>query len=258
MSLGKWTLCHTQLPSSFWNSCFSKPDMGSSFAFFPPLLLAIISVFDTNSELSLRLCFTICLLLRTKQGSLFSQYFKGLGINLNSNCKDDRRKLFLTKTGGIKTLSQHTCFQELHWIEISKDSSFTSENSKCISCLSGHCPEFASVFWLVIQQGSISWHVCAKWEECHKVVFLALTLPTDCSMCQQKNQWHAFHFKRQIHYMPENSKNILFNVATKKISKIWSMKQFYQINHVHSWCVWLYLDYLLYKDHYSLYKTVTY
>jgi len=48
----------------------------------------------------------------------------------------------------------------------------------------------------------------------------------------------------------------LFNVTSKKISKIWSMKQFNKINHVHSWWVWLYLDYL-YKYHYPWYKTVT-
>lgn len=134
ISPGKWTLWHTELLYVFWNICFSKLNMGSSFAliFFFSLLLAIMSVFDTYSEQSLRFCFTICLLLKAKWASLFSQYFEGLGINLNSNCKDDRRNLSLTKTRGIKTLNQHLWLQELHWIGITKEFSFTGENSKSV------------------------------------------------------------------------------------------------------------------------------
>lgn len=218
-----------------------------------------MSVSDTCSEPCLRFCFTICLLLMAKWTSLFSQYFKGLGINPNSNCKDDRRKLSLIKMGGLKTLNQHICFQELHWTEISKDSSFTSGNSKNVLAASPVTAQNCQCF-LVSNAGRQHFLAClCKVKRISQGGFLGYDTPNRLQhVSTEKPEWHAFHFKRQIDYMPENSKNILFNVTTKKISKIWSMKQFYQINHVHSWCVWLYLDYLLYKDHYPWYKTVTY
>lgn len=170
----------------------------------------------------------------------------------------------LTKTGVIKTLNQHTCLQELHWIQFFKDSSFTSENSKNVLATKEHSlplwslPRISQCF---LVSNVVMHHFLAclcKVKRISQGSFLGYDIPNRLyHVSTEKPEWRAFHFNRQIYYMPENSKNILFNVTSKKISKIWSMKPFNKINYVHSWWVWLYLDYLLYKDHYPWYKTVT-
>lgn len=104
--------------------------------FSVPLLLAIMSVFNPYPQRGLRYCLHIFIYhMSPSDGyittSIFSQYFKGLSINLNSNWEDSsRKKLSTTKTGGIKTHNEHICLQKLPRIQFFKDSLFISENSK--------------------------------------------------------------------------------------------------------------------------------
>lgn len=114
--------------------------MGS---FSVPLLLAIMSVFNPYPQPDLRFCLHIFTYhISPSDGymttSLFS-LFKGLGMNLNNNCKADTRKSRLwLKLEVLRHLISITSCQELHWIQFFKDSSFTTENSKNVLATKQH------------------------------------------------------------------------------------------------------------------------
>lgn len=141
---------------------------------------------------------------------------------------------------------------------------YYGQQYKCISYQKHSLPLWSlpRISWCFLVTNAVTQHFLAclcKVKRISQGAFLGYDIPNRLwHVSTEKLEWCAAFFNRQIHYTPENIKNILFNVTSKKIYKIWSVKQFNRINHVHSLWVWLYLDYLFCKDHYPWYKTVTY